>query len=210
MSIYLPNKNEIEEHLPSTLDYQNNEAIISSLLTKRSQTIKDFLDVSSSGTNDYSDATNVTAQLADIDSNIEATWGTINSNIQDIYATKGMHNQTLVNNKNKLLDNVIKRSGVQSRDLQKIQRDIGAINGEKDDSDLSVKTYNFQYYVFIILTLIIIITTIVSLVKSETSIYEWVILAFFCLIIVLRFFSYLKENVPIWWSNFLNGVEKIT
>jgi len=206
MSIYSPNKDELDEHLSSSLDYQSNEANIISLLSKRSQTIKDYLDVSSSGeSSNYSGASGINKQLSDIDSNIEATWGNINSNIQNIYATKGMHNQNLVQKNNKGLDNVVKKANMQSRALKEIQQDIGSISGEKDDSSLSVKAYNFQYYIFILLTLLIIITTIISFSKSESSMYEWVILAFFCLLIIYRFYDYLKDNLSIWWNSIKDG-----
>jgi len=52
MSLYLPTKKEIDEHLPSLTEYKKNEAAITSLLSQRSQTIKDYLEsVSNNGTN---------------------------------------------------------------------------------------------------------------------------------------------------------------
>ena len=205
MSLYLPTKKEIDEHLPSLTEYKKNEAAITSLLSQRSQTIKDYLEsVSNNGTNAI-DESALGKKLNSIDDGLETTWDDINRNIQNIYTTKGMHNQTIIQNKNKKLNELIKQSDQQRKLIQETQKDIASISGEKDDSDLTVNTYGFQYFIFISLTILIVVTTIISVSKSDSHIAEWIILAFFCLLIVYRFYGYLKANAPTMWNSFKNG-----
>ena len=47
------------------------------------------------------------------------------------------------------LNELIKQSDQQRKLIQETQKDIASISGEKDDSDLTVNTYGFQYFIFI-------------------------------------------------------------
>ena len=209
-SPYLYNKPEETEHHSGVLEYSNREATINALLQKRTTILKDYLaevaNNSSSGVNSSLSGT-VVNTLSGIDENVESVLDEISEKMHDDYSKKGIHNQLLISRKNEQLGDVVKKTTIESQKLKEMQRELQALGGEDSDTSLAVKTYDFQYFVFLILTLLIVVTTIVSASKSSISSVEFVILAFFCAIVVYRFFGYLKENVPIWWNKIANSVK---
>ena len=202
MSLYLQKNKEIDEYLPSLTDYKKNEASIISLLSQRSQTLKDYLDAVSNNGSNITDDSALAKNLTSIDDEIESKWDDINSNLKDIYKIKGMYNQTLMKRNDTTLSEIFKQTHDSRKQIQETQQDIDDIRGEKEDSDLSVDTFGFQYFIFITLTIIITVTTVISASRTETHLAEWIVLVFFCLLIVYRFYGYLRTVVPIWWNNF--------
>ena len=202
MSLFLQKKKEMEEDLPSLTDYKKNEASIISLLKQRSQILKDYLDTVSNNGSNTTDDDSLAKNLTTIDDSIDSKWDDINNNLQDIFKIKGIHSETLMRKKNITLSQLFKQTDSRRKQIQETQQNIEAIRGEKEDSDLTVNAYGFHYFIFITLTIVITVTTVISASKSDTHLAEWIILVFFCLLIVYRFYEYLTTALPIWWSNF--------
>jgi hypothetical protein len=209
-SPYLYTKREETKHYDGVFEYDNREGEINALLQKRASVLKDYLeDIANNSQSMSSNRLRQQKTLTGLDNNLESVLDEISQNIYSDYLSKGIHNQNIVSRKNEQLNNIIEKATIESEKIKKIQKDIHALSGEKNESGLAIKAYNVQYMVFIILTLIIVITTIISVFKSGVTRAEIGILVVFLASLIYRFYNYLKENVGIWLNEIAVSIKKL-
>ena len=144
---------------------------------------------------DSSCLANLNENSSNISSNIipptpSSSWSI--KDTQDIYTTALENKQHVLNNNCQMLD-LINENKKNSQELKQLNYAMATADGEKADSDLVIKKYTIMYFIFLIITVSLVILVIKSVRKDSMTRFDTIAILIFVAFVLLKLLFLIKK-----------------
>ena len=144
---------------------------------------------------DSSCLANLNENSSNISSNIipptpSSSWSI--KDTQDIYTTALENKQHVLNNNCQMLD-LINENKKNSQEIEQLNYAMATADGEKADSDLVIKKYTIMYFIFLIITVSLVILVIKSVRKDSMTRFDTIAILIFVAFVLLKLLFLIKK-----------------